>query len=69
MNAQADATREELLALFREMTEQEQQYMIYFVKLLLDKERYQSAERDAAARGMSLSEYEYQEYQKTHKEG
>ena len=69
MNSQADATRAAILAKFQKMTEQEQQYMIDFVKLLLDKRRYQSAEQEAAARGMSLSEYEYQEYQKTHKEG
>lgn len=69
MNSQADATRAAILAMFQKMTEQEQQYMIDFVKLLLDKNRCQSAEREAAARGISLHEYAYQEHQKTHKEG
>ena len=69
MNDQTDATRAAILAKFQKMTEQEQQYMIDFVKLLLDKRRYQSAEQEAAARGMTLHEYAYREYQKTHKEG
>ena len=64
MNDQTDATREEILAKFSMLTEEEQKYIIDFASLLLDKERCQSAEREAVARGMTLSEYAYREYQK-----